>query len=121
MRTQQLLAYEHGAGDVIDPLGGSFTIEKMTADLEEEAGVLIDEIDKLGGMVAAIEAGYVQRQIEKAAYDHQLAIESGERPVVGINCVEAIFEAVRQEATLGEVADRLREAFGEYRDPSCTT
>ena len=178
LRTQQLLAYEHGAGDVIDPLGGSFTIEKMTADLEEEAGVLIDEIDKLGGMVAAIEAGYVQRQIEKAAYDHQLAIESGERPVVGINCfeeedrsdpqiavhavpeglekrkaveletwrverdndaveraldtlyasassdanvVEAIFEAVRQEATLGEVADRLREAFGEYRDPSCTT
>ena len=178
LRTQQLLAYEHGAGDVIDPLGGSFTIEKLTTDLEEEAAVLIGEIDKLGGMVAAIEAGYVQRQIEKAAYDHQLAIESGERPVVGINCfeeeersdpqiavheipegleqrkaaeleawraerdsdavaraldalhvsvssdtnvVEAIFEAVKKEATLGEVADRLRDAFGEYRDPSCTT
>ena len=178
LRTQQLLAYEHGAGDVIDPLGGSFTIEKLTTDLEEEAAVLIGEIDKLGGMVAAIEAGYVQRQIEKAAYDHQLAIESGERPVVGINCfeeeersdpqiavheipegleqrkaaeleawraerdsdavaraldalhvsvssdtnvVEAIFEAVKQEATLGEVADRLRDVFGEYRDPSCTT
>ncbi|MEE3150756.1 MAG: methylmalonyl-CoA mutase family protein [Acidobacteriota bacterium] len=178
LRTQQLLAYEHGAGDVIDPLGGSFTIEKLTTDLEEEAAVLIGEIDKLGGMVAAIEAGYVQRQIEKAAYDHQLAIESGERPVVGINCfeeeersdpqitvheipegleqrkaaeleawraerdsdavatsldalhvsassdtnvVEAIFEAVKQGATLGEVADRLRDAFGEYRDPSCTT
>ncbi|HJO30322.1 MAG TPA: methylmalonyl-CoA mutase family protein [Acidobacteriota bacterium] len=177
LRTQQLLAYEHGAGDVIDPLGGSFTIEKMTTDLEEEAAVLIGEIDKLGGMVAAIEAGYVQRQIEKAAYGHQLEIESGERPVVGINCfeeeersdpqiavhavpeglekrkaveleawrverdsdaveraldtlyasassdgnvVEAIFEAVKQEATLGEVADRLRDAFGEYRDPSCT-
>jgi len=178
LRTQQLLAYEHGAGDVIDPLGGSFTIEKMTTDLEEAAAVLIGEIDKLGGMVAAIEAGYVQRQIEKAAYGHQLEIESGERPVVGINCfeeeersdpqiavhavpeglekrkaveleawrverdsdaveraldtlyasassdgnvVEAIFEAVKQEATLGEVADRLRDAFGEYRDPSCTT
>ena len=178
LRTQQLLAYEHGVGDVIDPLGGSFTIEKLTTDLEEEAAVLIGEVDKLGGMVAAIEAGYVQRQIEKAAYDHQLAIESGERPVVGINCfeeeersdpqiavheipegleqrkaaeleawraerdsdavaraldalhvsvssdtnvVEAIFEAVKQEATLGEVADRLRDAFGEYRDPSCTT
>ena len=178
LRTQQLLAYEHGVGDVIDPLGGSFTIEKLTTDLEEEAAVLIGEIDKLGGMVAAIEAGYVQRQIEKAAYDHQLAIEAGERPVVGINCfeeeersdpqiavheipegleqrkaaeleawraerdsdavaraldalhvsvssdtnvVEAIFEAVKQEATLGEVADRLRDAFGEYRDPSCTT
>ena len=177
LRTQQLLAYEHGAGDVIDPLGGSFTIEKMTTDLEEEAAVLIGEIDNLGGMVAAIEAGYVQRQIEKAAYGHQLEIESGERPVVGINCfeeeersdpqiavhavpeglekrkaveleawrverdsdaveraldtlyasassdgnvVEAIFEAVKQEATLGEVADRLRDAFGEYRDPSCT-
>ena len=178
LRTQQLLAYEHGAGDVIDPLGGSFTIEKMTTALEEAAAVLIGEIDKLGGMVAAIEAGYVQRQIEKAAYGHQLEIESGERPVVGINCfeeeersdpqiavhavpeglekrkaveleawrverdsdaveraldtlyasassdgnvVEAIFEAVKQEATLGEVADRLRDAFGEYRDPSCTT
>ena len=178
LRTQQLLAYEHGAGDVIDPLGGSFTIEKLTTDLEEEAAALIGEIDKLGGMVTAIETGYVQRQIEKAAYDHQLAIESGERPVVGINCfeeeersdpqitvheipegveqrkaedleawraerdsdavatsldalhvsassdtnvVEAIFEAVKQGATLGEVADRLRDAFGEYRDPSCTT
>ena len=178
LRTQQLLAYEHGAGDVIDPLGGSFTIEKLTTDLEEEAAVLIGEIDKLGGMVAAIEAGYVQRQIDNAAYGHQLEIESGERPVVGINCfeeeersdpqiavheipegleqrkaaeleawraerdsdavaraldalhvsvssdtnvVEAIFEAVKQEATLGEVADRLRDAFGEYRDPSCTT
>ena len=178
LRTQQLLAYEHGAGDVIDPLGGSFTIEKLTTDLEEEAAALIGEIDKLGGMVAAIEAGYVQRQIENAAYGHQLEIESGERPVVGINCfeeeersdpqiavheipegleqrkaaeleawraerdsdavaraldalhvsvssdtnvVEAIFEAVKQEATLGEVADRLRDAFGEYRDPSCTT
>ena len=178
LRTQQLLAYEHGVGDVIDPLGGSFTIEKLTTDLEEEAAALIGEIDKLGGMVAAIEAGYVQRQIENAAYGHQLEIESGERPVVGINCfeeeersdpqiavhavpeglekrkaveleawrverdsdaveraldtlyasassdgnvVEAIFEAVKQEATLGEVADRLRDAFGEYRDPSCTT
>ena len=178
LRTQQLLAYEHGVGDVIDPLGGSFTIEKLTTDLEEEAAVLIGEIDKLGGMVAAIEAGYVLRQIDNAAYGHQLEIESGERPVVGINCfeeeersdpqitvheipegleqrkaaeleawraerdsdavaraldalhvsvssdtnvVEAIFEAVKQEATLGEVADRLRDAFGEYRDPSCTT
>lgn len=177
LRTQQLLAYEHGIGDVIDPLGGSFTVEAMTTDLEEEAAVVISEIDKLGGMVTAIEAGYVQRQIEKSAYDHQLAIESGERSVVGVNCfeeeerdgpeiavhetpekleqrkaaelegrraerdgdavaraldalhasassdnnlVEAIFEAVKQEATLGEVADRLRDAFGEYRDPSCT-
>jgi len=79
LRTQQLLAYEHGAGDAIDALGGSFTIEAMTRDLEEEATALIDEIDDLGGMVAAIEAGHVQRQIEKAAYRYQLDIEAGEQ------------------------------------------
>jgi len=156
----------------------------MTRDLEQEAAAMIEQIDTLGGMVAAIEAGHVQRQIEKAAYAHQLDVESGARTVVGVNryieegagaeitvleipegleerkaaelaalrrerdndavaaaldvlhgaasrpgaptgvaapseepnLVEAIFAAVRVEATLGEVADRLRDAFGEYRD-----
>jgi methylmalonyl-CoA mutase N-terminal domain/subunit len=175
LRTQQLLAYEHGAGDAIDALGGSFTVEVLTRDIEEEAAEIIDQIDDLGGMVAAIEAGHVQRQIEKAAYAYQLDVESGERTVVGVNrfleesaagaevavleipegleerkaaeletlrrerdadavaaaldalhdaalsdanLVDAVFAAVKAEATLGEVADRLRDVFGEYRDPA---
>jgi methylmalonyl-CoA mutase N-terminal domain/subunit len=85
LRTQQLLAFEHGAGDVIDALGGAYTIEALTDEMEAEAGALIAEIDELGGMASAIESGHVQRRIEKAAYADQLAIESGGRTVVGVN------------------------------------
>jgi methylmalonyl-CoA mutase N-terminal domain/subunit len=173
LRTQQLLAYEHGAADIVDPLGGAFSIESLTDDLEDEASAILDTIEQMGGMVSAIEAGYVQRQIEKAAYEHQMAVESGDRVVVGVNrfadevegatemnllqippaleakkaeelaelrsgrdpdrvgraldqvtsaaegnenVVEAILGAVHEEATLGEVADRMRAVFGEYRD-----
>ncbi|MFW6198798.1 MAG: acyl-CoA mutase large subunit family protein, partial [Acidobacteriota bacterium] len=85
LRTQQLLAMEHGAGDVIDALGGSWALERLTEDLEQEATELLDEIDSRGGMVAAIEQGWVQRQIEDVAYRHQLDVESGRRTVVGVN------------------------------------
>jgi methylmalonyl-CoA mutase N-terminal domain/subunit len=175
LRTQQALAYEHGAGDVIDALGGSFAIERLTNDLEDEATALLEQIDDLGGMVAAIERGWVQRKIEDAAYDTQKRIEGDEQVVVGVNrftedddgaaevevheippgleerkaealaalrarrdagevdraldaladaargdgnIVEQILAAVDVDATLGEVADRLREVFGEYRDPN---
>ncbi|MFQ5745421.1 MAG: methylmalonyl-CoA mutase [Acidobacteriota bacterium] len=175
LRTQQLLAFEHGAGDVIDPLGGAYAVEALTRDLEDEAWAILESVDQLGGMVAAIDSGYVQRQIEKSAYADQMAVEAGNRVVVGVNrfaeddegvekitlleipagleerkarelerlregrdadavgraldalervargddnLAEAIFEAVRMEATLGEVADRLRQVFGEYKDPT---
>lgn len=85
LRTQQILAHESGVAETIDPLGGSYYVEALTDRLEREAEQYIDEIERLGGMVAAIELGYVQRQIEQAAYQQGRAVETGERTVVGVN------------------------------------
>ena len=85
LRTQQILAHEAGGTDTADPLGGAYFLEAMTAELEERARELIERIDELGGAVAAIEAGFVQREIEDAAYEHERLIEAGERVVVGVN------------------------------------
>src|SRR5687767_12784034 len=83
LRTQQVVAFESGVADVVDPLGGSYAIEQLTNDLEAAAQTLIDAIDTRGGMVAAIEAGFPQREIAESAYSEQRAIERGERVVVG--------------------------------------
>ena len=85
LRTQQILAHESGAGDVVDPLGGAYAIEALTSEIEARAAVLIAEIDRRGGMVAAIEAGFPQGEIERRALDHQRAVESGARVIVGVN------------------------------------
>jgi len=85
LRTQQVILEESGVTDTIDPLGGSYAIEHMTDELEERATQLIDQIDGMGGMVKAIEQGFPQRQIERAAYDFQKALESGDAHVVGVN------------------------------------
>ena len=85
LRTQQIIAHESGVADTIDPLGGSYHIEQLTDGLELEAEELIHKIDDLGGVVAAIEEGFIQRQIENAAYDFQQQIETGERIIVGVN------------------------------------
>jgi methylmalonyl-CoA mutase, N-terminal domain len=85
LRTQQILAHEAGATDTADPFGGSYFIEAMTDDLEERAWELIERIDELGGAVAAIEQGLVQREIEDAAFRYNEQIESGERVIVGVN------------------------------------
>ena len=85
LRTQQILAFESGVTNTVDPLGGSYCVERLTDRLEEEALAYIRTIDQLGGVVAAIEQGYVQRQIEEAAYAYGQAIERGERVVVGVN------------------------------------
>lgn len=85
LRTQQVLAYESGVADTADPLAGSFAVESLTDELEAKAQELIDEVEEMGGSVSAIERGFTQRQIEEAAYEYQLAIESGEKPVVGVN------------------------------------
>jgi methylmalonyl-CoA mutase N-terminal domain/subunit len=85
LRTQQILAHESGAGDIVDPFGGSYAIEALTTDLERRAEALIARIDELGGMVAAIEAGFPQREIERRAYEHQRAVEDRRRIVVGVN------------------------------------
>jgi methylmalonyl-CoA mutase N-terminal domain/subunit len=83
LRTQQILAYESGVADTVDPLGGSFAIERLTDDIEGEAEVYIKKIDDLGGSVAAI--GFMQREIQDAAYRYQREVEDKRRVVVGVN------------------------------------
>jgi methylmalonyl-CoA mutase, N-terminal domain len=85
LRTQQLLAHEAGGTDAADPLGGAYFIEALTDELEAKAWELIEHIDELGGAVAAVEQGFVQGEIEQAAFRYQLEIEAGERVIVGVN------------------------------------
>jgi methylmalonyl-CoA mutase N-terminal domain/subunit len=85
LRTQQILAHEAGGTDTADPLGGSYFIEALTAELEERASELLERIDELGGAVAAIEQGFVQGEIEASAFRYQSDVEAGERVVVGVN------------------------------------
>jgi methylmalonyl-CoA mutase, N-terminal domain len=85
LRTQQVIAYESGAADTIDPLAGSYFVESLTDQLEAKAVEYLDRIDKLGGAVKAIEAGYQQHEIHEAAFRSQQAIESKEQVIVGVN------------------------------------
>jgi methylmalonyl-CoA mutase N-terminal domain/subunit len=85
LRTQQVIAYESGVADTVDPLAGSYAIEEITFQLEEKARDYIEKIDRLGGMLAAIESGYVQREIQEAAYEYQRAVEKKDAIIVGVN------------------------------------
>jgi methylmalonyl-CoA mutase, N-terminal domain len=85
LRTQQIVAHESGVTNTIDPLAGSYFIESLTSDLMQEANEMIEKIDALGGMVAAIEKGYVQKQIQNSAFDYQRSIETKDRIIVGVN------------------------------------
>lgn len=85
LRTQQVIAYESGVADTVDPFAGSFAIEELTFELERLALEYIEKIDGMGGMLRAIETGYVQSEIQDAAYEYQRAVESGEAVVVGVN------------------------------------
>jgi methylmalonyl-CoA mutase, N-terminal domain len=88
LRTQQILAHEAGGTDTADPFGGSYYIEALTDELEQRATELIDHVEELGGAVEAIERGFVQREIEEAAYRYSNEVESGERVIVGVNRYE---------------------------------
>ena len=169
LRTQQILADESGIAEVADPLGGAWAIEALTDEIARRARAYIEQIDEMGGALAAVEAGFQEREIAEAAYRHQRAVEEGSARVVGVNVqqsaeetpthvlevdpaaegrqierlrelrasrvtahVEAaldalqgaaggdgnlmpfILEAVRAEATVGEIADALRTIFGEH-------
>jgi len=85
LRTQQIIAHETGMTDVIDPLGGAYYIEELTDTIEKQALEYIDQIEKMGGIICAIEEGYLQRQIHEASYAHMLNIEQGRQVVVGVN------------------------------------
>jgi len=85
LRTQQIIAHESGAANVIDPLGGSYYVEKLTNDLEEEAERYFERIRELGGVVKAIEMGFFQQEITRSAYQYQLALSRGRKILVGVN------------------------------------
>jgi methylmalonyl-CoA mutase N-terminal domain/subunit len=171
LRTQQIIASESGVVNTVDPVAGSYAIEKLTNEIEAGAQDYISKIDAMGGMLRAIETGFVQQEIQKAAYEYQQAVDSGEQVVVGVNrfqaeeerpiptlrldpeierdqiarlnalrarrdtgkaqaalgeierrargtenLMPAILEAVEAYATLGEISDALRRAFGEYQE-----
>jgi methylmalonyl-CoA mutase N-terminal domain/subunit len=95
LRTQQIIAYESGVADSIDPLGGSFLLEYLTDEIERQALAYIARIDEMGGSLAAIERGFLQDEIQNAAYAAQKAIENREQIVVGVNQFQ-----VQEEMTL---------------------
>src|SRR5215468_3167697 len=171
LRTQQIIAHETGVADTVDPLGGSYYLEWLTDRLEAEAKTYFDKLDEMGGMVRAIELGFPQNEIHRAALGYQKEIDAGERLIVGVNAFtehekggmkilrikEAVerrqiqrlrerkkkraaaklvtalrrlelvakdngflmppmLDAVRAEATVGEICDVLRKVYGEYRE-----
>jgi methylmalonyl-CoA mutase N-terminal domain/subunit len=85
LRTQQIIAYESGVADTVDPLGGSYYIEWLTNQIEEGIQKYIDKIDEIGGALEAIKQGYIQREIMQSSYNYQRAVDSGEQVVVGVN------------------------------------
>jgi methylmalonyl-CoA mutase, N-terminal domain len=171
LRTQQVIAYETGVTNTVDAAGGSLHIEALTDAMEREAGDYIRRIDEMGGALRGIETGYIQNEIQNAAYEYQRTVESGERIVVGVNrfqqegensvpgfrldpaleraqveklqqvrasrsqsavdqklaaleqaardgsnLMPPIVDAAEAYATVGEISDRLRGVFGEYRE-----
>jgi methylmalonyl-CoA mutase N-terminal domain/subunit len=171
LRSQQIVAYESGVADYVDPLGGAYALEHLTDEIESRVETYLRRIDELGGMVEAIATGFPQREIQESAYREQQAVERGEQIVVGVNrfaeevhvapprsrvdpdlehrqvrgleifkrtrdgvasgralsaliraargsdnLMPLILDAVSAQATLGEIADALREVFGEYHE-----
>ena len=170
LRTQQIVAFESGAPDTVDPLAGSYFIEALTHEVETAAWKLMEKIDAMGGSVSAIEQNFIQNEIARSAYEYQKNIETGEKIIVGVNKFQSaeedkipilkvddsirqvqieklnslrrnrnpakcdnilqslndkassgenimptVVEAVENKCTLGEIADTLREVFGEHK------
>jgi methylmalonyl-CoA mutase N-terminal domain/subunit len=116
LRTQQILQAEGGTTDTADPLGGSYFVEALTDELEARAWELIGRVDGLGGAVAAVEEGFVQEEIERAAFEFQQQVEAGERPIVGVNeFVEASDERVELLRIDPEVERRQLERTARVR------
>ena len=111
LRTQQILAHESGAADTIDPLAGSYYVEDLTDGIEAEAFDIIEEVDRRGGMLGAVESGWVQRQIQDVAFERQREIEEGERIIVGVN----EFEVDEDPAVDLEEVDPEQEAAQKER------
>jgi methylmalonyl-CoA mutase N-terminal domain/subunit len=110
LRTQQIIAAETGAANTVDPVGGAYTIERLTDALEQEASSILERIDSLGGTLAAIEQGWIQREVHDAAYRTQRAIDEGEHVVVGVNRFRDADGAAASGDSSG-IAARVPDAF----------
>ena len=122
LRTQQIIAHESGVADTVDPLAGSYFVERLTNEIEERAQAYIARIDELGGALRATELGYIQREIQEAAYRLQREIEAKERIVVGVNeyleAEERVPEILRVDPAVVERQIRRLEALRARRDPA---
>jgi methylmalonyl-CoA mutase N-terminal domain/subunit len=120
LRTQQIIAYESGVADFVDALGGSYAIESLTNRIEKKAMEYIQKVDELGGMVAAIEAGYAQKEIQNTAYAYQLDVEKKRKVVVGVNQFQEDEstrpEVLRVDEEVGREQVQRLQAFRERRD-----
>jgi methylmalonyl-CoA mutase N-terminal domain/subunit len=116
LRTQQVIACESGVADTVDPLAGSYYVESLTDELEAKAQIYLDKIDELGGALAAIEQGYIQREIQESAYRYQRAVECKEQIVVGVNKFKVAEDVVPQILRVDEsVAQKQRERLAALR------
>jgi len=120
LRTQQIIAYESGVADTIDPLAGSYFVEKLTDEIERRVVAYLDKIDEMGGALAAIESGYIQREIQESAYRYQQAVESKEQIIVGVNEFiipeEKPAEILRVDPAVGQRQAQKLSALRQRRD-----
>ncbi|HLM57109.1 MAG TPA: methylmalonyl-CoA mutase family protein [Pyrinomonadaceae bacterium] len=120
LRTQQTIAYESGVADTADPLAGSYAVESLTDEVERRALDYIQKIDAMGGMLRAIETGYVQREIQEAAYEYQRAVERGDAVVVGVNRFradeETPVETLRIDPAIERAQTERLRALRQRRD-----
>jgi methylmalonyl-CoA mutase N-terminal domain/subunit len=117
LRTQQILAHESGVADTVDPLAGSYYVESLTDRIEAEAREILEDVEKRGGMLAAIQDGWVQREIQDVAFERQREIEDGERVVVGVNAYESDVESpVEVQAVTEADEQRQRERLTDVRE-----
>src|SRR5574341_1186632 len=116
LRTQQVIAHESGVANTIDPLGGSYLVEHLTDEIESQARVLIAQIDEMGGALAAIESGFINREIQEAAYQYQKAVESEDQIVVGVNAFTAEREQPIEKLKIDPAIEpRQREKLAALR------
>jgi len=109
LRTQQIIAHESGVANTVDPLAGSYVVEYLTNEIERQAQAYIEKIDAMGGVLVAIERGYIQQEIADAAYRYQQAVEKGERIVVGVNAYQIAEEARRLKRLVVDPAVEARQ------------
>lgn len=122
LRTQQIIAFESGAADTVDPLAGSYYLESLTNQVEQEAWALIEKIDNMGGSVDAIEQGFIQDEIARSAFEYQRSIESGEKIIVGVNKftmdAEATIPTMRIDDSIRQVQTEKLNELRRNRNPA---